>query len=232
MMESHMFEAPREGSAEDESGVCRTFCDTCDFRLSFKEPEASRLIVWLGNHGFVLRACVATRNAKILKCRLVRLNTNGGDRRDTRFGEFQTVTVLVTRSIGSDRGATHVKSRNAVPLAKWRLKRAVEFIDSNIGSPLSLPELARAAGLSRMHFAAQFREATGIRPHTYLLQRRIEKAQAMLTSSNASIVEVALGVGFSTQAHFTEVFKRFSGFTPRQWRQKERPVAANPAVST
>jgi AraC-like DNA-binding protein len=129
--------------------------------------------------------------------------------------------AAVALCIDSRSDTSREKSRRPTPLPKWRLKRTIKFIELNIGSPILLSELARAAGLSRMHFAAQFRAATGIRPHSYLLWRRIEKAQTMLATTNAPIVEVALGVGFNTQAHFTGVFKRFAGLTPGQWRRKK-----------
>ena len=70
-----------------------------------------------------------------------------------------------------------------------------------------------------MHFAAQFRAATGVRPHEYLVRRRIAKAQTMLATTEMPIAELALAVGFGSQAHFTVVFKRFSGLTPLRWRQ-------------
>lgn len=73
-----------------------------------------------------------------------------------------------------------------------------------------------------MHFAAQFRVATGMRPHEYLLRQRIERAQKMLVETRDSLVEIALGVGFQTQAHFTTVFRRFVGDTPYQWRCANR----------
>jgi hypothetical protein len=69
-----------------------------------------------------------------------------------------------------------------------------------------------------MHFAAQLRAATGYRPREYLLTRRVEHAKSLLTTTDKSLVEVALAVGFSTQAHFSTVFKRISGETPARWR--------------
>jgi AraC family transcriptional regulator len=69
-----------------------------------------------------------------------------------------------------------------------------------------------------MHFAAQFRLATGIRPHEFVLRRRVARSQQLLAETHATLVEIALSVGFQTQAHFTTVFKRFVGDTPRQWR--------------
>jgi AraC-like DNA-binding protein len=103
-------------------------------------------------------------------------------------------------------------------LQKWRLKRVVEYVDSHLSSKITLLDLALVAGLSRMHFASQFRAATGLRPHEYLLKRRIDRAEELLRQSTMTLVEIALTVGFQTQAHFTTVFKRFVGDTPYQWR--------------
>ena len=110
-------------------------------------------------------------------------------------------------------------------LSKWRLKRATEYVAANLAEPISLADIAAAAGLSRMHFAAQFRVATGLRPHEYLLQRRIERAQELLLSSQLPLVEIAFDVGFKTQAHFTTVFARSVGETPNVWRQRNRGAA-------
>jgi len=111
------------------------------------------------------------------------------------------------------------RSRKRVgSLQNWRLRRVIEFVEANMQRPLALADLARTAGLSRMHFAAQFREATGLRPHEYVLRRRIERAKEMLAASAAPIAEVALHVGFSSQGHFTVVFKRFTGMSPYRWR--------------
>ena len=102
------------------------------------------------------------------------------------------------------------------PLQKWRIKRVVDYVDSHLDGSITLPDLAAAAGLTRMHFAAQFRVAMGIRPHHYVLRRRIDRACELLCSPELPLVEVALTVGFQTQAHFTTVFKRFIGQTPHR----------------
>jgi AraC-like DNA-binding protein len=70
-----------------------------------------------------------------------------------------------------------------------------------------------------MHFAAQFRAATGLRPHDYVVRRRIEKAQELLRDGSIPLAQVALGVGFQTQAHFTTVFRDQVHETPGRWRQ-------------
>jgi len=108
--------------------------------------------------------------------------------------------------------------RNVRSLQKWRLKRVLQYVDDHLDAKITLQDLATVAGLSRMHFAAQFRTAIGMRPHEYLLKRRIERAEELLKQAEVSLVDVALTVGFQTQAHFTTVFKRFAGDTPHQWR--------------
>ena len=117
------------------------------------------------------------------------------------------------------------KRRAAAALPKWRLMRVLRYIDANIGEPITLANLATTAGLSRMYFAKQFRAATGIRPHDYVLRKRIERAQQMLAANPAALVDIALSVGFQTQAHFTTVFKKFVGSTPCQWRREHSNVA-------
>lgn len=114
-------------------------------------------------------------------------------------------------------------------LQKWRLKRVVDYIDNHLADKISLLDLAAVAGLSRMHFASQFRVATGLRPHEFLLRRRIRRAEELLQNGTMTIVEIALNVGFQTQAHFTTVFKRFVGHTPRQWRAASQPPSVAPA---
>ncbi len=121
--------------------------------------------------------------------------------------------------------------RQVRALQKWRLKRVFEYVDNHLSGKITLVELAAVAGLSRMHFASQFRAATGLRPHEYLLRQRIRRAEELLLGSAMPIVEIALTVGFQTQAHFTTVFKRFVGYTPYQWRNAGRAdgLTASPA---
>jgi AraC family transcriptional regulator len=110
--------------------------------------------------------------------------------------------------------------RRCGALPKWRIRRLEEFLVANIDKRVSLDDMATAVGLSKMHFAAQFRVATGFRPREYLLLKRIERAKAMMTASRMPLVEVAFAVGFNAQAHFSTVFKRFTGKSPAQWKQE------------
>lgn len=118
---------------------------------------------------------------------------------------------------------------NALP--KWRLRRVEEYVKAHFDRAIGLSDLAKVAGLSRMHFAAQFRIATGYRPREYLLHQRIEHAKSLLSISEMPLAEIALTVGFSTQAHFSTVFKRITSETPARWRcarKNELPLIQSP----
>ena len=107
---------------------------------------------------------------------------------------------------------------NSQALSRSRLNRVREYIASNLSQNISLADLASVAGLSRMHFAGQFRKSVRMQPHEYVLQQRIESAKALLRHTNRPLLEIALSVGFKTQSHFTTVFKRLVGQTPGLWR--------------
>jgi len=70
-----------------------------------------------------------------------------------------------------------------------------------------------------MHFAAQFRSATGVSPHTYVLQRRVEAAKQLLLDTPLTIRHIACTVGFKSEAHFVNVFRRLVGDSPGRWRR-------------
>lgn len=113
-------------------------------------------------------------------------------------------------------------SKSICALPKWRLRRVIEHIEANLHRAVGLSELAVCAGLSRMHFARQFRIATGTRPHEYVVRRRIERAQELMLASRKSLLEIALDVGFQSQTHFCSVFKRLCDETPRAWRTSQQ----------
>ena len=154
------------------------------------------------------------------------------DEMDGAVGDLYANAVglaITARLLGhGDRCDPFQAKRSSGALPKWRLKRVLDYIEANLGEPITLADLAAATTLSPMHFAAQFRMSTGVRPHEYLLRRRIERAQELLLQPGQSIVDIALTVGFQTQSHFTTVFKRFVGDTPHQWRRsnygKSRPA--------
>jgi AraC family transcriptional regulator len=140
---------------------------------------------------------------------------------DTKLDGLRSETRNAATS--DEIGATQRQIR---ALQKWRLKRVVEYVEDHLSEKNALSDLAAIAGLSRMHFASQFRTATGLRPHEFLLRRRIQRAEELLRNTTMPIAEISLTVGFQTHAHLTTVFKRFAGCTPGRWRAiNKRPIA-------
>ena len=102
--------------------------------------------------------------------------------------------------------------RGGLPGGALRQVRA--YIDDHIGQHISLDELACQAGVSRFHFARQFRLSTGESPMQYLRRVRIERSKSILQTRDATIAEVAARLGFSDQSHFTRIFGRLVGVSP------------------
>jgi AraC-like DNA-binding protein len=111
----------------------------------------------------------------------------------------------------------------------WRLDRALQYIDANLANPIGLQDIADSAGVTRMHFAAQFRMAMGQSPHEYLRTKRIERSKAYLLERDKAVVDVALACGFRTHAHFGAVFKRQLGMSPNHWRAARLKQEGNTA---
>lgn len=99
------------------------------------------------------------------------------------------------------------------------LRRVRERIESSLQTGVSLEELAREAGLSRFHFARAFKATTGASPHRYLTARRIEHAKHLLGFTEIPLAEIAFELGFSSQAHFHDRFRRATGRTPLDFRR-------------
>src|SRR5690242_8212790 len=117
----------------------------------------------------------------------------------------------------------------SVPTAR-HLLRAKDLVDARYAEPLSVDDLARAAGLSRAHFSQEFRRAFGESPHAYLLTRRLERATALLRMTDRSVADICFSVGLSSVGSFTSSFTRTYGMSPTQYRAAYPPAAAHARV--
>lgn len=105
-------------------------------------------------------------------------------------------------------------------LSPAQLRRVRALIDDDIAAPLRLDDLARAAGVSRAHFARGFTASTGVTPHRFVTDRRLDRARTLLAASALPIGEIARAVGFSSQSHFTATFTRRVGVSPTTYRER------------
>ncbi len=111
-----------------------------------------------------------------------------------------------------------------VPPAR-HLVRAKDLADARYFEPLDVDDLARAAGLSRAHFSREFRRAFGESPHAYLLTRRLERAAALLRTTDRSVADVCLSVGLQSIGSFTTSFTRTFGVSPTVYRATFPPAS-------
>jgi AraC-like DNA-binding protein len=109
--------------------------------------------------------------------------------------------------------------RRRSTLAAWQLRRATEFIRENCMRNIRLEELAALAGLSQSHFSHAFKASTGVAPHQWQMNARLDRAKQLLLCGEQPITLIAAETGFSDQAHFTRVFRKNVGTTPANWKK-------------
>ena len=106
-------------------------------------------------------------------------------------------------------------------LATWQERRAKELMGANLQRDVSTADVATECALSAGHFARAFRRSTGLSPHQWLLQRRIDEAHGLLRDRRLSLAEIARACGFADQSHFTKAYTRLRGITPGAWRRQQ-----------
>lgn len=107
-------------------------------------------------------------------------------------------------------------------LPKSKLCQVIEYINENLERDLRLTELATIAGLSPNYFANVFKRLTGLPPHQYVTNCRIERAKALLAENRLSITEICHRIGFQSHSHFSTVFRRLIGVTPKTYREQTK----------
>ncbi|MBB4349352.1 helix-turn-helix domain-containing protein [Aliirhizobium cellulosilyticum] len=107
-------------------------------------------------------------------------------------------------------------------LTPRQLSQATELINANLRGTLSLAEIAQTCGLSSTYFARAFKVSTGLTPHRWLANRRIDMAVDLMKSSTIPLSEVAIKCGYADQAHFTRSFSESKGMPPSAWRRERQ----------
>ena len=118
-----------------------------------------------------------------------------------------------------------------VPPAR-HLVRARDLADARYVEPLGVDDMARAAGLSRAHFSREFRRAFGVSPHAYLLTRRLERAAALLRTTDRSVADICFSVGLQSVGSFTTSFSRAYKMPPTAYRAAHPPAVSHAIIPT
>jgi len=140
---------------------------------------------------------------------------------DTLF-RHQLIDLLATRVLAAHAGSPTSFQPITGGLSPKVLLRAIERLRSDSDADVSLAALASDAGLSRFHFCRAFKESTGLSPHAWLRQYRLEQAMSMLRDTDESVVSIAAALGYASQTAFAAAFRKLTSETPSEWRQRTR----------
>ena len=125
----------------------------------------------------------------------------------------------------SDGGGLPIESRGG--LAGWQVRRSMQYIADRVGENPTLAAIAAEVGLSQFHFTRAFKQSTGVSPHRYLIQCRLERAKQLLANTDASVTEIAASVGYSEPTQLSRLFAMEMDTTPSAYRR----ATASPSVS-
>ena len=145
----------------------------------------------------------------------------GSEALDALFRQ-QLTDLLATRLLAAHTGVPTTFKPIMGGLSPHALRCAIERLRSDSDTDVSLAALAADAGLSRFHFCRAFKESTGLSPHAWLRQHRLEQAMNMLRDTDASVVSVAAALGYASQTAFAAAFRKLTGETPSDWRRRTR----------
>lgn len=128
-------------------------------------------------------------------------------------------TAYIAKAYG---GMTEVPSSRRGGLSPVQLQRATELMAEHMDGELTLASIAAECALSRSHFTFAFKQSTGVSPHRWWLQYRLQQAKHLLIKTDLPISMIASACGFFDQSHMTNAFKRLMKITPRQYRRLQR----------
>ena len=96
------------------------------------------------------------------------------------------------------------------------------YIQHHLSEPISTEEMAKQFYLTRTHFSSKFKAETGMTLTDFILSEKTEEAKRLLRYSDKSAAAIGIYLGFSSHGHFTKVFKKYTGLTPNEYREKYR----------
>jgi AraC family transcriptional regulator len=163
-------------------------------RKHFKDPQLEHLLL-------------ALRSEVMANCPTGRL-----------FGELMASAVSM-RLLQCCSPSTFKEITHPGALSPLLLSRVVDYLQSHLDEDLTLRRLSDVLQMSPYHFARAFKQSTGLSPHQYLLEQRVERAKTMLEGNRQSIAEIAYLLGFPSQSHFTVIFRKTAGLTPGAYRK-------------
>ena len=136
------------------------------------------------------------------------------------FADHLAATLIahIDRNYGPGSQRAALDSGDRLPGSA--LRRIQDTIETRLAEPLRVRDLADIAGLSEFHFLRVFKRLTGMSPHQYITERRMNRARTLLSTTDVPVAEVAWRVGLSNTSHFNAQFRKHTGLTPGVWREQ------------
>ena len=196
------------------SGTCELLCvEICPSRLgSLIEPAGDPSEVALAPQFAISEPQLA---GLVLN---MRAEIDAGCPAGKLYGE--SLSLAMAAYLSGCYSATGLKTdKLKSTLSAPQLQRVRDYIRAHLSSDLGLTTLAGEVQLNPYHFAHLFKNTVGMPPHHYVICERINESQKLLATRRMSVIEVAMTLGFASQSHFTEVFRKVTGTTPKQYQQ-------------
>jgi AraC family transcriptional regulator len=150
------------------------------------------------------------------------------DERGTAEDSLRRASQLL-QGIGVDQVAVQEQPRGG--LSPWQVRKVLCHIEAHLGRTIRNEDLAALVRLNSSHFGRAFRNSFGEPPHEYVIRRRVERAQGLMLSTDASLSDIALDCGLADQSHLTRLFRRIVGESPRAWRRARLSAPTDHASS-
>lgn len=141
-----------------------------------------------------------------------------GDSKQSILAE--SIAIIAMSEIIDQISGRKTRSDTPPSLSRPILANMIEYIEEHLGDNMSLSDIANELGLSPYHLARCFKNEMTMSPHQYILERRVVRARDMLEAQSSSLADIAYAVGFSSQAHMTDVFRKRLGTTPGAYRKE------------
>jgi AraC family transcriptional regulator len=133
--------------------------------------------------------------------------------------EYLRRAAAILETVGEEPPPPPPAPEPRIGLAPWQIRRVLAHVEMKLDTPLRNDDLAAIANLSSFHFCRVFRKSVGVTPHEYIMRRRVERAQGLMLSTDASLSQIAADCGLADQAHLTRVFRKAVGESPSAWRK-------------
>jgi AraC family transcriptional regulator len=163
---------------------------------------------------------VVSRSAQLLSHAMTLLETN----HNAWCCLHRALTLLRGHLPESPANAASAAGVRQSGLARWQSRAAIEYINANLASKLTLAEIAKVVCLCTSHFSRAFKISHGVSPWAYIVMARVERATRMIRATREPLSQVASACGFADQAHLCKVFRRWVGVSPGIWRRAHLAV--------